>query len=98
MNYELNPGAQRDYLEALVFYGTSRRQVGLDFEAAFQSIVQRICESPRMYPVIHPPDYRQARMGRRFPHSIYYREVEGGILIVAVHHPRREPGYWLARL
>ena len=51
-----------------------------------------------MYPVIHPPDYRQARMGRPFPHSIYYREVEGGILIVAVHHPRREPGYWLARL
>ena len=51
-----------------------------------------------MYPVIHPPDYRQARMGCRFPHSIYYREVEGGILIVAVHHTRREPGYWLARL
>lgn len=98
MNYELNAGAEGDYLEALVYYGIRRSQLVLDFEAAFQSLIRRICDSPRMYPIVSPPDVRRARMGRPFPHSVFYREVEGGILVVAVHHPSRDPDYWLDRI
>jgi hypothetical protein len=35
---------------------------------------------------------------RRFPYSIYFREIEGGIEIVAISHHSRQQGYWLDRL
>jgi plasmid stabilization system protein ParE len=35
---------------------------------------------------------------RRFPFSIVYRVEERRILIVAVAHARRRPGYWSSRI
>jgi plasmid stabilization system protein ParE len=34
---------------------------------------------------------------RRFPFSIIYRVKESNIVIVAVAHGRRRPGYWINR-
>ena len=50
-----------------------------------------------MYRVTHEPGIRQARM-RRFPYSIVYQEVAGGILIIAVAHQSRQQEYWLNRI
>lgn len=33
----------------------------------------------------------------RFPFSVFYEILEHGILIVAVSHQRRRPGYWRKR-
>ena len=97
MSYEIRPGAEDDYLEAFVFYGIRQPGMELEFEAEFESLVDRICEIPRMYRVKYLPDIRQARMGR-FPYSVYYREVEDGIEIIAVSHDSQRPGYWLDRI
>jgi hypothetical protein len=41
--------------------------------------------------------YRWVRT-RRFPYILYYRLVDADeVLIVAVAHARRRPGYWLRR-
>lgn len=97
MNYEIRPEAEGDYLEALVYYGTRQPESALEFEAEFESLIERILESPRMYRVTHEPSVRQASM-RRFPCSIVYQEVADGILIIAVAHHRRRQGYWLDRI
>lgn len=34
---------------------------------------------------------------RRFPFQLVYREGRGTVLVVAVAHVRRRPGYWKAR-
>jgi plasmid stabilization system protein ParE len=98
MNYSIRPEAEGDYLEALVYYGTRSAEAALRFEAEFISLADRIYERPQMYRVKYPPDIRQAPMGRRFPYSIYFREIEGGIEIVAISHHSRQQGYWLDRL
>ena len=97
MNYEIRPEAEGDYLEALVYYGNRRPELALEFEAEFESLIEGILESPRMYRVTHEPDIRQARMWR-FPYSIVYQEVADGILIIAVAHNSRRQNYWLDRL
>ena len=35
---------------------------------------------------------------RTFPYSIIYREIDGGIEVVAVAHHKRRPRYWRDRL
>ena len=97
MNYETHFEAEGEYQGALVYYGTRSAHSKLRFESEFESLVQRICDAPRLYAMAHPPDIRQARM-RHFPYSIYFRETADGITIVSVAHSRRKPGYWLARL
>lgn len=31
---------------------------------------------------------------RRFPYSLYYRELQGEVVVVAVVHTRRHPDVW----
>ena len=97
MNYDIRPEAEGDYLKALVYYGIQRPELSLEFEAEFESFIERILESPRMYRVAREPDFRQARLGR-FPYSIVYRETADGIMVIAVAHDRQRPGYWLDRI
>ena len=58
MNYEIRPEAEGDYLEALVYYGTGQPESALEFEAEFESLIERILESPRMYRVTREPGIR----------------------------------------
>lgn len=34
---------------------------------------------------------------RRFPYTIFFRERDGAIEVVAFAHQKRQPGYWLGR-
>jgi hypothetical protein len=34
---------------------------------------------------------------RHFPHAVVYREGADSLIIIAVAHFRREPGYWRRR-
>lgn len=98
MRYESNPGVDKDYLEALVFYRTRWPQAALDFEAEFESLIERICEMPLMYQVIRQPDIRRAQMSRKFPYSIYFRVTGGVVEIIALSHHSRQQDYWLDRI
>ena len=63
-----------------------------EIEAAESAIVQR----PDAWP---PFDHGTRRfLLRRFPFSIVYRVEEYRIVIVAVAHAHRRPGYWESRL
>ena len=97
MNYEIRPEAEGDYLEALVYYGIRRPESALEFEAEFDSFIERILESPQMYRITHEPGIRQAPM-TRFPYSIVYQETADHILIIAVAHHSRRQDYWLQRI
>ena len=94
---ELLPEAEDEYLDAVTYYERRQPGTGARFRIELLATLERIRNAPRMYLVVHQPDVRQARMGR-FPYSVYFREAEGGIEIIAVSHDRQRPGYWLDRL
>ena len=52
-----------------------------------------IREGPHRYPV-GEYDTREYVIPRRFPYKIVYRLRTDDIVIVAVAHDSREPGYW----
>lgn len=83
-------------LEASIFYYESQQPgLGEAFLAEFKSAQERILEFPKAARLIRG-DIRR-RPIHRFPYSILYRVSNDEIVIVAVAHRRRRPGFWRVR-
>ena len=76
------------------YYG--RAGFGTQFLAALQDAVVRIGHSPG----IGSPDMLGTRFHRlkKFPYRLVYVEEPTRVLVIAVPHNRRNPGYWRRRL
>lgn len=89
------PAAREELNEAAAFYEASVPGLG----DAFLDDVDRTIESARVNPRIGAvAGLRFRRMLlRRFPYSVIYAERGNELVIVAVAHQRRRPGYWRGR-
>lgn len=95
MKYVFHPEALTEYAEAVQYYAEQRAEVAQAFIDAVEDAVSRIRESPIRYIVVDE-DVRRC-MTRRFPYGILYIIEPNYILILAVMHCSREPGYWKSR-
>jgi len=84
--------AEEEMLEAAEYYESQRRGLGRTFLAEVQRTVDRIVENPRLGQAV-----RQG-IRRRFPFGILYQVDPDEIVIIAVMHLRRRPGYWSDRV
>lgn len=95
MRYVFHPEALTEYAEAVQYYAERPVGVAQAFINAIEDTVYRLRESPTRYAVIDE-DVRRC-MVRRFPYSILYTIEQDYILILAVMHCSRKPGYWKRR-
>lgn len=96
MRYKFHPDALAEYREAARWYANRERPVGAKFLAAIEDTIQRVVEAPTRWRVIDE-DVRRC-LAHVFPYAILYTIESDFILIVAVMHCSREPGYWQQRL
>ena len=97
MSYFFHPAAEAEHLESAAYFESKRPGLGAIYLSEFEQLLEKVCESPHRYPVEKQPDIRRIRM-RKFPFTVFYREVSGIIQVLAVAHHRRRPQYWLGRL
>jgi plasmid stabilization system protein ParE len=92
---EIHPSAENELRVAAQFY--EARLAGLG--EAFLVEVGRSFDRAHHSPESGAPCYGRYRrlMIRRFPYSVVYEVLADAILILAVAHHRRKPGYWLRR-
>jgi hypothetical protein len=95
MRYEFHPEALEEYNEAGFYY--SRKEPGLDlrFILCVEGAIESILQDPLRWRQIDE-DVRRC-LTRVFPYAILYTVERDYILIVAVAHCSREPGYWKHR-
>jgi toxin ParE1/3/4 len=91
-----HPQADHEYLSSLAWYKDRSLDAALDFESEFQRAVSAISEAPERWPVYFSPCRRYVL--HQFPFSIVYRNLEEEVLVLAVAHGHRRPGYWRKRL
>jgi plasmid stabilization system protein ParE len=96
MQREILASAQTEFKEAFDFYESRQPGLGNELTLDFESAVQEILRNPTM-------GRRLTRDVRRwplhqFPYALIYQIRQDSILIVAVAHFRRRPGYWRSRL
>ena len=89
-------GAEQEMLEAAIYYQSRASGLGIDYLSEVERAVQAIAESPNRWPIIEGELRR--RLVRRFPFGILYRIESEEIVIIAVAHLRRKPGYWKERI
>lgn len=95
MRYVFHPEALNEYAEAVKHYTEQRVEVAQAFINAIEDAVYRIRESPTRYPASDEDTRRY--MVRRFPFGVFYTIEQDYILILAIVHCSREPGYWKNR-
>ena len=95
MRYVFHPEALAEYSEAVQYYAEQRSEVAQMFINAIEDAVYRIRESPTRWAIVDE-DIRRC-LTRKFPYSILYTIEQDYILILAVTHCSREPGYWKSR-
>lgn len=90
------PEAEQEMLEAAGYYESQATGFGADFLFEAERAVNSVAKLPLAWPVIEGELRR--RLVRRFPFGILYRTEPEEIVIVAVAHLRRKPGYWRERI
>ena len=81
--------------EAARYYESQASGLGFDYLGEIEHAVSSIAEFPEMWPKIEGELRRH--LLRKFPFGILYYPESEQIVIVAVAHLRRRPGYWKDR-
>ena len=96
MRIEFHPAARDELIESTRYY---TEQAGPDVGRAFQRAVVDSVGRVAQFPLSWPRDRRGTRRSllRTFPFAIVYHVDEDRIVVVAVAHLKRRPGYWIGR-
>ncbi|MBI2883932.1 MAG: type II toxin-antitoxin system RelE/ParE family toxin [Candidatus Methylomirabilis oxyfera] len=96
MRWDFHPEALEEYREATLYYAARDPALALRFIEAVEDAIRRILESPERLRVLDE-DVRRC-LTHVFPYGVLYTIEPEYILIVAVMHCSREPGYWQRRV
>lgn len=95
MRLEFLLEAEEELVAAAEFYASAMPRLGREFLAEVTRTCGLIAENPTAGSRLAPRIRR--RLVRRFPYSVIYAEFSDTVLILAVAHQRRRPGYWQDR-
>ena len=90
------PEAEEEMYEAARYYESQASGLGIDYISEVERAVASIAEFPKTWPKLEGELRR--RLVRRFPFGILYFNEKDVIVVVAVAHLRRRPGYWRRRI
>jgi toxin ParE1/3/4 len=91
------PEASEDLSDAVTYYDDCKDGLAADFYRELIHVEADVLNMPEFWHRVDP-NYRR-KLFRRYPYSLVYRVIdEELILIVAVAHTSRHPGYWKNRL
>ena len=94
---DFHPEARAEFLAAVAYYEDQVRGLGDQLTDEIEHAVQLIVDQPGLGVALsEPSDFRRLPL-RRFPYHLIYRSAPGTVLILAVAHQRRRPGYWKKR-
>lgn len=93
---EFHPGAQTDYDESLDWYAARSREAAMLFAAAVDESLGRIQRDPSL---CHALDSRHREcLAQAIPFSDHLRNIGDRVIVIAVAHAKRRPGYWRNRV
>ena len=96
MKYVFHPEALTEYAQAVQYYLEQNNKAAQAFIDAIEETIYRIRETPTRYPIVDE-EIRQNKK-KKFPYGILYSIKQDSILILAIMHCSRKPGYWKNRI
>lgn len=96
MTHSIHPEADAEFAEAIGYYAEIDPRLGAEFFREVERVMREICVQPGRFRQTYPPA-RRALTGK-FTYAIVFLERSQGVLIVAIMHGMRRPGYWRSRV
>lgn len=94
--YRIEESAEVDFTEALDFYREESEALAGRVYDEIHRLIAEVCAAPRLYRMVAPPVRRH--FSETFPYAVLYVEKADHVLILAIAHFKRRPGYWRERL
>ncbi len=91
-----HPEARAELLEAKAYYDGESLVLGDRFATSIERLLAEISRAPQRYRFIRRPVRRLFE--RPFPYAVLYVDESDHVLVLAVAHFKRRPGYWRHRL
>lgn len=87
--------ARRELHAEVLFYSEARSGLGVKFTQA----IERALAIAVQFPLAGCPGPAGTRkvMVKGFPLSVVYLPEDAGVVVVAIAHHARRPGYWISR-
>lgn len=89
---KFDPDARTEFLAAIRYYEDYRPGLGRRFRDAVEVAISKACETPLCYRVLRAP-FRRCLV-QKFPYSVIFSIERDHLLVIAVAHAKRKPGYW----
>ena len=96
MRYELHPEALDEFEDAARYYAGCQDGLELRFIACVESAFRQASEAPMRWRIFEQ-DVRRCLV-HVFQYAVLYSIEYDYVLIIAVMHCSREPGYWRHRI
>ena len=91
-----DPDARAEFLAIIEYYEECTKGLGHRFRETVETEIEHILDMPFRFRVLHPP-FRRCLVPK-FPYSIIFSIEPEFILVIAVAHAKRKPGYWHDRM
>ncbi len=95
MTVKFHPAARTELLEARLWYEKRSPLAAVAFAQEVNAVISRIAKAPMQCPLAEHETRRAAL--QRFPYNVFYRVGVEEMVVVAVAHQKRRPGYWQGR-
>lgn len=89
------PEAEEDYEEGYEWYFEQSERAAVGLERAVDSAIKKITEKPATYPRCGSR-YQFVTM-KPYPYRLVYRVDGERVIVVAMVHGSRRPGFWRSR-
>jgi toxin ParE1/3/4 len=96
VRWEFHPEALQEYREAALYYAERDPALAMRYVETVEDAIRRLVEAPSAWRILDD-DVRRC-LTHVFPYGVLYTVETDFILIVAVMHSSREPGYWKRRI
>jgi len=94
-----HPEAAEELLNAAEWYEAQRTDLGKQFEAELDAILSDLASGFAVSSWVRGRSRKVRRIIlKRFPYDVVFLENDNAIVVIAVAHHARRPGYWRHRL
>jgi len=92
----IHEDASAEYIESYVWYHERGSHIAEAFEREVEHALAALQEFPDRWPS-YVGRWRRILL-RRFPFGVVYGVMNNRVVVVAIMHTRRKPGYWKNRI
>ena len=95
MEWIFHSEAETEFIESAAHYESEAPGLGRRFGRAVKQVLEIIAENPEIGSLLDGELRSFVVAG--FPYSIIYACYEDSLIVLAVAHGKRKPGYWRSR-